>query len=190
MSENKPDRRTLRTQHTLIHALLELIDSKHYDQITVMDIVEHANVGRSTFYAHYQSKDDLLMSGFNHMLDHLVEQIEIAPAGELNFDVTPLFAHAAGHFEIYRTLIWGTGFDLLIQDGHAAFSQKIEKRLASLTTTKIPIPILAASISGVLLVLLKWWLDEKMPTSPETMNEYFQTLMMPGVRGVAKIHST
>ena len=58
MAEDKQDRRTLRTQEMLIHALLDLIEKKHYDQITVQDIVEQANVGRSTFYAHYQNKDD------------------------------------------------------------------------------------------------------------------------------------
>ena len=189
MPEIKPDRRTLRTQQTLIHALLELIDSKHYDQITVTDIVEHANIGRSTFYAHYQSKDDLLMSGFNQMLDQLVTQIKFDTTGILSFDITPLFKHAAGHFEIYRTLIWGTGFDLLIQDGHTAFTNKIEEHLASLTFTaapSVPVPILATTLSGMILVLLKWWLDQKMPTSPEVMNEYFQQLLIPGVQRVIR----
>jgi AcrR family transcriptional regulator len=65
MSEDRQDRRTLRTQEMLIHAWLEIIQHKHYDQITVKDIVEQANVGRSTFYAHYQNKDELLISGFD-----------------------------------------------------------------------------------------------------------------------------
>ena len=58
MTEKTPDRRAQRTRESLIHALLALIEEKHYDQISVQDIVEHANVGRSTFYAHYENKEE------------------------------------------------------------------------------------------------------------------------------------
>jgi AcrR family transcriptional regulator len=186
MAEDKPDRRTLRTQETLIHALLELIESKHYDQITVQDVVEKANVGRSTFYAHYQNKDALLLSGLEHQLDMVVQQIVLDADDKLKFDTYQLFQHAQGHYEVYRTLVWGSGFKLLIEDVHAALSQKIEARLASLLSTKpttsIPLPVLASIMSSVLLALLKWWLDNKTPYPPGEMDEIFQQLMMPGIQ--------
>jgi AcrR family transcriptional regulator len=52
MAQDKLDRRTLRTREMLIYALLGVIEDKHYDQITVQDIVKQANLGRSTFYEH------------------------------------------------------------------------------------------------------------------------------------------
>ena len=67
------DRRTQRTQQTLLDALMALLQVRHYDAITVKDIIEKANVGRSTFYAHYQTKEDLLKSGFERVLEMLVE---------------------------------------------------------------------------------------------------------------------
>jgi AcrR family transcriptional regulator len=186
MTEQKQDRRTLRTREALIHALLELIENKHYDQITVEDIVQHANVGRSTFYAHYQSKDDLLLNGFEHQLDMLVQQLVFDADDQLKFDTSMLFQHAHGHYEIFRTLIWGSSMELLLKDGHAALSRKVEARLTQLLSTQqspsIPLPILASAVAGVLLVLLKWWLDNKMPYTPERMNEIFQQLMMQGIR--------
>jgi len=186
MAEEKQDRRTLRTREALIHALLELIDKKHYDQITVEDIVQQANVGRSTFYAHYQSKDDLLLNGFEHQLDMLVQQIVLDTENQLKFDTSMLFQHAHGHYEIFRTLIWGSSMELLLKDGHAALTRKIEERLTVLFSTRkspsIPLPILASAVAGVLLVLLKWWLDNKMPYPPERMDEIFQQLMMPGMQ--------
>ena len=69
------DRRTQRTQQTLFDALIDLLKVKHYDAISVKDIIEKANVGRSTFYAHYQTKDDLLKSGFERVLDMLLDQV-------------------------------------------------------------------------------------------------------------------
>jgi AcrR family transcriptional regulator len=58
----KIDRRVQRTRELLQKALIELISEHGYDAITIQDIVERANVGRTTFYLHYSSKDDLFMS--------------------------------------------------------------------------------------------------------------------------------
>lgn len=55
------DRRVQRTRELLRRALLELIDEKGYDAVTIQDITERANVGRTTFYLHYQGKDDLMV---------------------------------------------------------------------------------------------------------------------------------
>ena len=66
--ENVPtDRRVARTRDLLHHALMSLIQTKGYEAITVQDICDKANVGKSTFYAHYTSKDDLKRSGIEHM---------------------------------------------------------------------------------------------------------------------------
>ena len=61
------DRRIPRTRAMLQHALTSLILKKGYEAITIQDICDEANVGRSTFYAHYTSKDDLKRSGFEHL---------------------------------------------------------------------------------------------------------------------------
>src|SRR5689334_21361134 len=58
----KADRRVGRTRDLLQKALLELIDERGYDAITIQDIVDRANVARATFYVHYTSKDDLFLS--------------------------------------------------------------------------------------------------------------------------------
>jgi AcrR family transcriptional regulator len=182
------DRRARRTRELLIHALLELIETCHYDQISVQDIVERADVGRSTFYAHYENKDALLMGGFEHLLENLAQQIQRNSTGELTFEATMLFQHSRGHYEIYRTLLWGTGFELLIKDGHTALSEKIETRLRELRfapdESLVSLPVLSCSLAGSLLVLLKWWLDNKMPYPPERMNAIFQHLVMTGIKSL------
>jgi AcrR family transcriptional regulator len=187
-ADTKHDRRTLRTQEVLIHSLLDLIESTPYDLITVGDIINRANVGRSTFYSHYRNKDDLLTGGFEHVLDLLVRQITVNNENQLVFDTSMLFRHAREHKDIYRKLVWGSGFKLLIKDGHDALSRKIEERLSSLgpmpQPPAIPPPILAHSVSGLLLVLLKWWLDKGLPYPPERMDEIFQHLIMGSMRDV------
>jgi AcrR family transcriptional regulator len=68
-----PDRRVQRTRHRLKAALLELIRERGYDGMTVEDITERADVGRSTFYSHFTSKEDLLFAGFDQWLRSLTE---------------------------------------------------------------------------------------------------------------------
>jgi AcrR family transcriptional regulator len=74
MAMTKPamDRRIVRTRATLQHALNSLILKKGYEAITIKDICDAANVGRSTFYAHYTGKDDLKRSGFEPLRRLLV----------------------------------------------------------------------------------------------------------------------
>jgi AcrR family transcriptional regulator len=184
---DKQDRRSQRTRQALIDALISLLAVKHYDAISIKDIVDQANVGRSTFYAHYQTKDDLLKSGFERVLDMLLQHITLSETNQnLNLDTTPLFRHAQSHYELYRTLAWGSGFELITMEGHAMLSAKLLQRLSKFVPGRVelsvPLPILSYSLAGSLLILLKWWLDNKMLYSPERMDEIFQRLVMPGIR--------
>jgi AcrR family transcriptional regulator len=195
MSQQRQDRRSQRTQQALMDALIALLTVKHYDEISINDIIDRANVGRSTFYTHYQAKDDLLKSGFERVLDMLIHQISFGEADQdLQLDTTPLFRHAQGHYELYRTLVWGSGFDLLTKDGHAALSAKFQESFTQLCQGKpepsIPLEVLSYSMAGTLLILLKWWLDNKMPYAPDYMDEIFQQLVMPSARNILRLTET
>lgn len=181
------DRRSQRTQQALMEALLGLLAEKHYDEISIHEIADRANVGRSTFYAHFPTKDELLKSGFERALDLLVQHVVIDGSDqEVRLDTTAFFRHAQGHSEVFRTLAWGSGLQLLTHAGHETLSAKLQERLAQVLAGKpepsIPLPVLACSLAGTLLILLKWWLEHKMPYSPERMDEFFQRLAMPGAR--------
>ena len=64
MARTTPDRRVRKTRQLLREALMELTLERGYDHVTIQDILDRADVGRSTFYAHYHDKDDLLVSEF------------------------------------------------------------------------------------------------------------------------------
>src|SRR5216683_1301163 len=115
MAKNAIDRRSIRTKAMLQHALNSLIHKKGYEAITIKDICDEANVGRSTFYAHYTSKDDLKRNGFEHLRKELVDRQNEAQAapGEikdrsLGFSLT-MFEHARDHIDLYRALVGGRG---------------------------------------------------------------------------------
>lgn len=72
IAKTSVDRRSARTSATLQHALMSLILEKRYEAITIKDICDAADVGRSTFYAHYKNKDDLKRRGLEHLRSVLV----------------------------------------------------------------------------------------------------------------------
>ena len=185
LSENTPpDRRTQRTRQTLSHALIALIQEKRYEAITVQDICNRANVGRSTFYAHYHDKDDLLASNFQQVMDNLGSQVEWRNS-QFVFPVASLFHHVQEHHHLYKALAWGGGFDVLLRAGQQQWRAQVEQYLAtSLPQGRLPaVPLDAVTVylAGALQTMLLWWLDRKMPYTPERMDEMFQQLVIPGV---------
>jgi AcrR family transcriptional regulator len=184
-----PDRRAQRTRQTLSQALIALIQEKRYEAITVQDICDRANVGRSTFYAHYQDKDDLLASNFQQVMESLSRQIEWRD-GQFVFPIAPLFRHVQEHHHLYKALAWGGGFDVLLRAGQLQWRAQIEMHLAALLpqgyAAAIPLDAVTTYLAGALQTLLLWWLERKMPCPPEHMDEMFQQLVMPGVNAILR----
>jgi AcrR family transcriptional regulator len=183
------DRRTQRTRQTLSLALIALVQEKRYETITVQDICERANVGRSTFYTHYQDKDDLLVSNFQQVMESLGGRVEWRD-GQFSFPVAPLFRHVQEHHHLYKALAWGGGFDVLLRAGQTQWRAQIEVYLAAslppVYTPAIPLEVVTTYLAGALQTLLLWWLDQKMPYPPEHMDEMFQHLVMPGVNAALR----
>jgi AcrR family transcriptional regulator len=84
-----PDRRVRRTSHALTQALVDLMLEKRYDAITIQDLLDRADVGRSTFYSHYRGKDDLLLRSFGRMLELLDGMLQSGSDGARRLDATP-----------------------------------------------------------------------------------------------------
>lgn len=185
MKSTKQDPRARRTRQLLGSALTALILEKRYTDITIQDILDRAEVSRSTFYAHYYDKDDLLISEFEHVLQSMASQVDHHPgSAQALFPSLALLKHIQARHDLYDALTWGRGAQVLFDAGHALFSRNLESQLRALTQDKpaaVPVPVLAEFIGGAFVVLMKWWLDNKMPCSPERMDEMFRQLVMPGV---------
>lgn len=185
MKTQKDDRRSQRTRRLLVQALISLLSKKRYEEVTVQDIVDRANVGRSTFYAHYHDKDDLLARSFTQMLESLGASPD---AGERNpiFPSLSLFRHVQGHYPLYQGLAWGRGVEVLFGTVTSYLndylSRRVERYLGDNRQTSVPLPVLSNYLAGSLLAFLRWWLDNRMPFSAERMDEMFQQLVIPGLQ--------
>jgi AcrR family transcriptional regulator len=181
------DRRINRTQQSLRKALIELILEKHYDTISVQDIIDRANVGRSTFYTHFRDKEDLFRGDWERILNHFVDQIKIESLSEGRiFPIQALFAHLKDFHHFYRALVKSGKIEQIFSLGQRYMSKRIEERVILLLSIEenplVPIPILANYLASEIFSNLKWWLDNNMPYSPEKMDEMFHSLVTPGFR--------
>ena len=182
----KNDRRSQRTRQALGDALMELMMERGYESVSIKDITDRANVGRSTFYAHYADKNELFASQFDRMIETLIQHA-LKDASDRNpfFPSLGLFQHVREMWKLYRILSWEPGMNLHAQSLQKSVSEKIEQQL--LTSGKkyrFPTAIIANYLAGSLLSMLKWWLDNKMIYPPEQMDEMFCKLALPGIEAV------
>lgn len=172
-TEKPPDRRVRRTKETLWAALMSLIVEKSYDKITVQDLIDRADIGRSTFYAHYETKDDLVVSGLDRLTFDIERHMADEPSSTSVLPSLGVFRHAADSPEQIKALMGTKGSELVQKAALSTFTDRakvvIEQRGQDSEAANLPTDARAALAAGALLALLTWWLDNDMPYPPETM---------------------
>ncbi len=192
MSEKKKtDRRVQRTRQMLFNALMELMMEKNYADILVSEITERANLGRATFYLHYRDKDDLLASNIEAIFEQVAERIrplfKQALLAEDTVQGRILFEEAQQNSQLYRMILSGQGGMVLYNRLQSRFAELIADMLEKLLLggdSPVEIPLLANYLSGAILFLVKWWLENDMPRSPDYMAAVMQHLIRPGMERV------
>ncbi|MGI8589307.1 MAG: TetR/AcrR family transcriptional regulator [Chloroflexia bacterium] len=189
----KTDRRVQRTRELLQKALIELISERGYDAITIQDIADRANVGRTTFYLHHSSKDDLFMSCH----EAIVREFHSGPLYAHPFSREALLSPEApaGMPAAYRHLkaAWGRLYPIFqgkdgplilrrIRDGSA---QEIEANLRAVfaeADSTIPLDVLANYLAGAQIALVQWWMEKREPHTPEALAQTFHRLQRAAIR--------
>jgi AcrR family transcriptional regulator len=191
MAKKPIDRRVARTRATLQQAHISLILEKGYDAITVDDICNAANVGRSTFYAHYTSKDDLRRSGLEHLRKELVDRQKdaLAKSGNirdrsLGFSLA-MFEHARDHIDLYRALVGGRGGAIALGTIRHMLSGLIRNELAATVDKKsadvIPRELVVQYVVGSFMAVMTWWLDGGAKLPPGQIDAMFRRLATEGI---------
>jgi len=176
----KADRRTLRTQMALRSALIGLLRRKDYDGITVQEIIDEANVGRSTFYAHCSGKDQLLRLSLQILRTELTEaqQIERSKGAEpgLAFSL-PVLEHIREHRDLYPSLAHGRGRELFMSELKLVVSDLVRSDVAELpAATGVPPEVRVQYVVGAFMAVLTWWIEHKVRIAPIEVDAMFQQL--------------
>jgi AcrR family transcriptional regulator len=192
----KADRRVERTQQLIRSALRSLIQERGFEALTVQQIIDRANVGRATFYAHFDNKEDLLASGFDDLRASLKERQRDARARGKSVEEQvfafseQLFAHTDEYRDAFHTMVG--------KQSGAAVQRLVQKILVDLVRddvkatlgrgerTAVPTEALVQFITGALVGLLMWWMEGTMRLSVADVNALFRKLAIPVLKTAAR----
>lgn len=186
------DRRQKKTREAVFTAFHALLERKRFSEITVQEIIDEADVGRSTFYQHFATKDALLEAMCAEMFAHVVSA---HPYTEATHD----FSHASGEESVLTHLLYHLRESrqdlegiLSDQSGEvflryfrqylndvflAQYGRKIEQCRA------VPAGFLLNHLSCSFVELVNWWIRNGMRQSPEELEQYFLAVTEPVFRG-------
>jgi AcrR family transcriptional regulator len=191
MSSTLMDRRVRRTRELLRRALLSLIQEKGYDRVTVQDILDRADIGRSTFYAHYRDKDDLLRAGFEDIRAGLAAERDAAEKGagrEVEFlqPMLVVFLHVEAHRHFWQPLSRKGGAGVVARILRDNVTELVREHLRSqfpdATGHQMQLEAAMRFVTGACMGLLSWWLEDDVPCSAEELHSIFRRLATQGVR--------
>lgn len=160
------DRRVARTKTAVIGAFEALLDEKGYAPMTVQDILDAANVGRATFYAHFEGKEGVMRAFVEAVIDHVA-----APAtAEVGHDFTGrdgitaqvehALRHVLEHGHAIRALLIGGGADVFVHALRAAATSRLEEAASSYE---------AHFLAGALVETIIWWAETDFEQDPQTL---------------------
>jgi AcrR family transcriptional regulator len=183
MAKKAPDRRIQRTRKLLQDALISMVVEKGYDATTVQDIVDRANVGRATFYAHFADKETLFHSRLEDLRSFIGEQQRHAPA-RLGFSRVML-EHARSNLPVWRAIAG--------RESGAFALQRIQRLIADLAEIDLKArgfkgtaeqrELAVQYIAGAFMAVLTWWLDRGAKLEPVDVDAVFRRLVLQGLEG-------
>ena len=184
------DRRQKKTREAIFAAFTSLLSEKSYHQISVQDIIDVADIGRTTFYAHFETKDYLLKDLCEELFGHIIDTAMGLPKGHYHCTcgnpMDSVFLHLLRHLqENDRNIL-----ELLSSENNELFLSYFKLNLKKLIVAMygekgvlkdkgLPEDYLVNHISASFVETVNWWLSRKQKESPEEMTEYFLTMMQP-----------
>lgn len=189
------DRRVRRTQKALHEALIALLLEKNYDDLTVQEILDRANVGRSTFYTHFDDKDQLLLHGIDDlhlMLDSALQRERATrkpPERIIGFS-RAMFEHAHSYRNVYHALLHTQGWPRVRQRIENVLEELIRREsrteIQRLKNAKsdVPVDLFVYYLAATFFAVLVWWMDRRSRLTPAQIDEVYRSLVLPTIHAV------
>lgn len=178
------DRRQKKTRDAIFSAFTELLSQKHYNQITVGEIIDRADIGRATFYAHFETKDSLLKELCHELFCHIFDSAEDNKEQHRHIFACDapdsVFLHLLQHLQKNDNGI----LELLACENNELFLKYFKEYLQKLIrqqlhlfenkkSEKLPTDFWVHHITVTFVETVRWWIENSMQESPETLTEYF-----------------
>ena len=173
------DRRVRRTKRSLHTALIDLAHEKPYGAIAVKEILDRADVSKSTFYTHFQNKDELLESRIFDMIA-MSHGRHSSPAVEQVIAFSrPLFEQIDGYRRSYALKSSGEAAMAMHAHLQSVLTDIVADTLATTTPPQIPARLLARHIAVTFVLVLNWWVQNEEPLTVAEVDQRFRALVLP-----------
>jgi AcrR family transcriptional regulator len=183
------DRRIQKTEALLRDALISLIREKAYDSIVVKEILDRANVGRTTFYTHFRDKDELLASSIREILcSARLTQLPAAKYEKILRFSLPVFEyleqHRHSHGRASGTMNDARSRAVLHEHLQSVLVELISddvKQVQGTRTTigQMPSDVLTNYVASTFVLVLNWWVDTDSPLAANEVNDLYRALVFP-----------
>lgn len=184
------DRRQQKTRTAIFQAFGSLLAEQSYSHITVQEIIDRANVGRTTFYDHFETKDELLKALCENLFGHIISSAKDCTHthGLYSNNSAPesIFCHLLQHLQENDNNVLG----LLSCESSEIFLRYFKDSLSKLIQSQfvnqnrknkkdIPLDFLINHISGSFVEMVLWWIKGRMKQTPEELDGYFRAVIEP-----------
>ena len=190
------DRRVQRTKQLLADALLALMREKGFEALTVQDVIDRANVGRSTFYSHFADKEDLLVSGLDRLRADLKARQQAALLRETGAEERAfafsreLFAHARDHGDVFRVMVGKKSGAIIQHHFQRMLVDLVRDEMKAIAPRaaqgSVPAEAVVQYVAGGLYGMLAWWIDGKMRLPTDEVDALFRRLAIPALRSILR----
>jgi len=178
------DRRQRKTREAIFKAFIELLSEKEFGQITVGEIISRADVGRATFYAHFETRDFLLKALCEELFCHIFDAMNKEnPEHRHLFDCEApdsvflhLFQHVRNNDNNLLKLLSGRNNELFLRYFRSNLQRLVISQLPLFAARKherLPDEFWTDHVAATFVETLRWWIDHGLKESPETITEYF-----------------
>jgi AcrR family transcriptional regulator len=165
---------------------MRLIHERGWDEITVQDVCERADVGRSTFYVHFADKEELLVSGFGDLRKQLREHVARGKGRPLGFTLA-LFEHAREYQPVYRTLLGRRTGQVVYRGFMEVVIDLLNGDVAEFAPEGPLRDAAVRYLAGAFWELLQLWCTQPSGSSALEVDEIFRRLTMPVLRELRKL---
>ena len=178
------DRRQQKTRKAIFDALGKLLETKRFDRITVQEIIDAANIGRSTFYAHFDAKDDLLCAMCADIFEHVfaaglgqeADHDYSAGSQRLELKLGHVLYHLRESKGNLKGILSGESGELFMGILKQAL-RELFGRYKSEFSPEIPEDFLLNHLAGSFAEAVKWWLTEDTKHTPEQVVSYYMAMI-------------
>jgi AcrR family transcriptional regulator len=174
------DRRQRKTREAIFRAFSSLLAKKHYSRISVQDIIDEADVGRTTFYAHFQTKEDLLNQMCEDIFSHVFSSVEeresthdfSSQPATLPNELTHLLYHLKGQRQDISNLFSGESREIFLK----YFKEQLTKAfdgMKELFPESVPKEYAEVFYVTSFAELVSMWVKKKFRETPEIIVQYY-----------------